>query len=65
MNPFHYSLPFFVLYPTSSGLLQGKIAEGLVHLERIANLKEPDEPRSKAHYFDGLLLLARYMSFSI
>ncbi|CBI17666.3 hypothetical protein AAG906_013567 [Vitis piasezkii] len=37
---------------------QGKTAEGLVHLERIANLKEPDEPKSKAHYFDGLLLLA-------
>lgn len=39
---------------------QGKTAEGIVHLERIANIKEPQEPKSKAHYFDGLLVLARY-----
>ncbi|KAK9106034.1 hypothetical protein Scep_022878 [Stephania cephalantha] len=37
---------------------QGKTAEGLQHLQRIAQLKEPDDPKSKAHYFDGLLLLA-------
>ncbi|XVE90520.1 hypothetical protein DITRI_Ditri20bG0084400 [Diplodiscus trichospermus] len=37
---------------------QGKKAEGLVHLERIATFKEPDDPRCKAHYFDGLLLLS-------
>ncbi|KAK6232489.1 hypothetical protein SCA6_002562 [Theobroma cacao] len=37
---------------------QGKKAEGLAHLERIANLKEPEDPKSKAHYFDGLLLLS-------
>ncbi|KAH7543432.1 ALBINO3-like protein 2, chloroplastic [Ziziphus jujuba] len=37
---------------------QGKIAEGLVHLERIAKIQEPEEPLSKAHYFDGLLLLS-------
>ncbi|KAK8639190.1 hypothetical protein V6N13_137583 [Hibiscus sabdariffa] len=37
---------------------QGKKAEGLAHLERIASLKEPEDPKSKAHYFDGLLLLS-------
>ncbi|XWS57330.1 hypothetical protein CRYUN_Cryun09bG0164800 [Craigia yunnanensis] len=37
---------------------QGKKAEGLAHLERIANLKEPEDPKCKAHYFDGLLLLS-------
>ncbi|XVF30398.1 hypothetical protein REPUB_Repub16aG0053800 [Reevesia pubescens] len=37
---------------------QGKKAEGVAHLERIANLKEPKDPKSKAHYFDGLLLLS-------
>ncbi|XWS58801.1 hypothetical protein CRYUN_Cryun08bG0064700 [Craigia yunnanensis] len=37
---------------------QGKKAEGLAHLERIANLKEPKDPKSKAHYFDALLLLS-------
>lgn len=37
---------------------QGKKAEGLAHLETIASLKEPEDPKSKAHYFDGLLLLA-------
>ncbi|KAK9091567.1 hypothetical protein Sjap_024744 [Stephania japonica] len=37
---------------------QNKTAEGLQHLQRIAQLKEPDDPKSKAHYFDGLLLLA-------
>lgn len=38
---------------------QGKSAEGIVHLERVAQLEEPDEPSSKTHYFEGLLLLSR------
>ncbi|KAJ0079896.1 hypothetical protein Patl1_24097 [Pistacia atlantica] len=37
---------------------QGKMAEGIVHLERIANLEEPEEKSSKAHYYDGLVLLS-------
>ncbi|XP_055833065.1 ALBINO3-like protein 3, mitochondrial isoform X2 [Solanum dulcamara] len=37
---------------------QCKMGEGLVHLERIATLKEPDDPKSKAHYYDGLVLLS-------
>ncbi|CAN4119638.1 unnamed protein product [Withania somnifera] len=37
---------------------QGKMGEGLVHLERIATLKEPEDPKSKAHYYDGLILLS-------
>ncbi|KAM4079923.1 hypothetical protein ACJW30_09G152000 [Castanea mollissima] len=37
---------------------QGKWAEGIIHLERVASLKEPDDQKSKAHYFDGLVLLA-------
>jgi YidC/Oxa1 family membrane protein insertase len=32
--------------------------EGLVHLERISSLKEPEDLKSKAHYYDGLVLLA-------
>ncbi|KAH0714684.1 hypothetical protein KY284_007589 [Solanum tuberosum] len=36
----------------------GKMGEGLAHLERIATLKEPDDPKSKAHYYDGLVLLS-------
>lgn len=37
---------------------QGKNAEGIIHLERVASLKEPEDPKSKVHYFDGLVLLA-------
>ncbi|XP_010250467.1 PREDICTED: ALBINO3-like protein 2, chloroplastic isoform X2 [Nelumbo nucifera] len=37
---------------------QGRNEEGIEHLERIAKLKEPEDPKCKAHYFDGLLLLA-------
>ncbi|KAK4284949.1 hypothetical protein QN277_001712 [Acacia crassicarpa] len=37
---------------------QGKRAEGLVHFERVADMEEPEDPACKAHYFDGLLLLA-------
>ncbi|KAK4352736.1 hypothetical protein RND71_028254 [Anisodus tanguticus] len=37
---------------------QGKMEDGLVHLERIATLKEPEDPKSKAHYYDGLVLLS-------
>ncbi|KAJ6716830.1 ALBINO3-LIKE PROTEIN 3 MITOCHONDRIAL [Salix koriyanagi] len=41
---------------------QGKNAEGITHLERITSLEEPEDPQSKAHYFDGLLLLASALS---
>ncbi|KAL3632153.1 hypothetical protein CASFOL_025137 [Castilleja foliolosa] len=37
---------------------QGKMDEGLVHLERIAQLDEPEDSKSKAHYYDGLLILS-------
>ncbi|KAL5834407.1 hypothetical protein ACOSQ4_013904 [Xanthoceras sorbifolium] len=37
---------------------QGKTAEGIAHLERIGNMQEPEEPKTKAHYFDGLVLLS-------
>ncbi|XP_062084220.1 ALBINO3-like protein 2, chloroplastic [Humulus lupulus] len=37
---------------------QGNIKEGLIHLERIGRLKEPEDPVCKAHYFDGLLMLS-------
>ncbi|GER28335.1 cytochrome oxidase biogenesis protein [Striga asiatica] len=37
---------------------QGKVEEGLLHLERIAQLEEPEHPKSKAHYYDGLLVLS-------
>ncbi|KAF7817748.1 ALBINO3-like protein 2, chloroplastic [Senna tora] len=37
---------------------QGKWVEGLVHFERVASLEEPEDPACKAHYFNGLLLLA-------
>ncbi|KAH9653743.1 ALBINO3-like protein 2 [Citrus sinensis] len=37
---------------------QEKWEEGIAHLERIGNLKEPEEPKSKAHYYDGLVVLA-------
>ncbi|XP_062084221.1 ALBINO3-like protein 2, chloroplastic [Humulus lupulus] len=39
-------------------ICQGKFKEGLVHLERIGRLKEPEDPVSKAHYFDGILKLS-------
>lgn len=41
-----------------ASIRQGKMVEGIAHLERIANMKEPEEPKSKAHYYDGLVLLA-------
>ena len=34
--------------------------QGLVHLERIARIKEPEDSKSKAHYYDGFLVLSRY-----
>ncbi|KAM2984893.1 hypothetical protein FF2_010634 [Malus domestica] len=37
---------------------QGKTAEGIVHLEGVAKMEVPDEPRGKAHYYDALLLLS-------
>lgn len=52
--------PFFIWFPLCFFTWQGKWAEGIIHLERVASLKEPDDPKSKAHYFDGLVLLARY-----
>ncbi|PIA41486.1 hypothetical protein AQUCO_02200124v1 [Aquilegia coerulea] len=42
----------------STCMRQGKDAEGLEHLQRVAHLREPDDPKGKAHYIDGLVLLA-------
>lgn len=55
-------LRFFIFFQSIFSHLQGKKQEGIAHLERVASLREPDEPRSKVHYFDGLVLLARYGS---
>lgn len=37
---------------------QGKNKEGMEHLERIGSLKEPVDDKSKAHYYEGLLILS-------
>ncbi|XP_031249837.1 ALBINO3-like protein 2, chloroplastic [Pistacia vera] len=37
---------------------QRQMAEGIVHLERIAILEELEEESSKVHYYDGLVLLS-------
>lgn len=37
---------------------QKKNAEGIAHLERVGRMEEPEDSKSKAHYFDGLVLLA-------
>ncbi|XP_076935040.1 ALBINO3-like protein 2, chloroplastic [Bidens hawaiensis] len=37
---------------------QGKVAEAIVHLERIANMKEPEDAKTKLHYCEGLLALS-------
>uniref|UniRef100_A0A1J3FPR7 ALBINO3-like protein 3, mitochondrial n=1 Tax=Noccaea caerulescens TaxID=107243 RepID=A0A1J3FPR7_NOCCA len=39
-----------------SNIRQGKTSEGITHLERVANMKEPEDPKSKAHYLDALVL---------
>ncbi|XP_020548634.1 ALBINO3-like protein 3, mitochondrial isoform X5 [Sesamum indicum] len=41
-----------------ANIRQGKMEEGLLHLERIAQLEEPVDPKIKAHYYDGLFMLA-------
>ncbi|XP_071714417.1 ALBINO3-like protein 2, chloroplastic [Rutidosis leptorrhynchoides] len=50
-----------ILASTWSGVAlarQGKVAEGIVHLERIANMKEPEDAKTKTHYCDALLVLS-------
>ncbi|KAJ4825178.1 hypothetical protein Tsubulata_022545 [Turnera subulata] len=37
---------------------KGKFAEGIIHLERVASLNEPDDPNVKREYFATLVLLA-------
>ncbi|KAI3976319.1 hypothetical protein MKX01_021861 [Papaver californicum] len=39
-------------------VLLEKNKEGLEHLERITQIEEPVDPKGKAHYFDGLVLLS-------
>lgn len=40
--------------------MQEKMEEGLRHLERIAQLKEPEDSKNKAHYYDGIFLISMY-----
>ncbi|GAB2277201.1 hypothetical protein Dimus_011908 [Dionaea muscipula] len=35
---------------------QGKMDEALAHLKRVALMPEPEDSKSKGHYYDGLLL---------
>ncbi|XP_019186097.1 PREDICTED: ALBINO3-like protein 2, chloroplastic isoform X2 [Ipomoea nil] len=37
---------------------QGKYDEGIVHLERVAVMKEPEDPKTKAHYYEALILFS-------
>ncbi|KAH9604047.1 hypothetical protein KSS87_012700 [Heliosperma pusillum] len=37
---------------------QGKVAEALVHFERVRNMKEPDYPAAKGRYYEGLVVYA-------
>ncbi|KZV48815.1 hypothetical protein F511_24128 [Dorcoceras hygrometricum] len=39
-------------------LQQDKMEKGLRHIERIAHLEEPEDSKSKAHYYDCLFLLS-------
>ncbi|CAN8277784.1 unnamed protein product [Cochlearia groenlandica] len=39
-----------------SNIRQGKTAEGIMHLERVAEMEEPTDHKSKAHYLDALVL---------
>lgn len=41
-----------------ANVLQGNMEEGLLHLERIAQMKEPQDSKSKSHYYDGLVILS-------
>lgn len=41
---------------------QGKYAEALIHFERLGRIKEPEDSRSKSHYYDGLVMLASALS---
>ncbi|KDP34632.1 hypothetical protein JCGZ_11950 [Jatropha curcas] len=41
---------------------KGKNAEGIIHLEGVAALKEPEDPNCKFHYFDSLVKLASCLS---
>lgn len=42
----------------SSYIQQGKYAEAMIHFDRLGRMKEPEDARSKAHYYDGLVMLA-------
>ncbi|XP_051118214.1 ALBINO3-like protein 2, chloroplastic [Andrographis paniculata] len=46
------------LWAGIANVKQGKMEEGLQHLERIGQLEEPEDSKSKAHYYDGLLVLS-------
>ncbi|VFQ65706.1 unnamed protein product [Cuscuta campestris] len=35
---------------------QGKHEEGIAHLEKVALMKEPEDPNAKSHYYDALLM---------
>ncbi|CAH9071021.1 unnamed protein product [Cuscuta europaea] len=37
---------------------EGKYEEGITHLEKVALMKEPEDPRTKSHYYDALVLFS-------
>ncbi|CAH9140094.1 unnamed protein product [Cuscuta epithymum] len=39
-------------------ICEGKYEEGIAHLEKVALMKEPEDPRTKSHYYDALVLFS-------
>ncbi|XP_031098144.1 ALBINO3-like protein 3, mitochondrial [Ipomoea triloba] len=39
-------------------LRQGKFDEGMTHLKRIVKMKEPEDPNSKANYYEGMVVFS-------
>ncbi|KAJ8425446.1 hypothetical protein Cgig2_018844 [Carnegiea gigantea] len=59
------AVDFLILASLSAGVAfrrQGKLAESLVHFERVRDMKEPEDQAAKARYYEGLVVYASILA---
>lgn len=59
------AVDFLILASLSAGVAfrrRGKLAESLVHFERVRDMKEPEDQAAKARYYEGLVVYASILA---
>ncbi|KAL2941600.1 ALBINO3-like protein 2 chloroplastic [Bienertia sinuspersici] len=63
-KPTDEAIDFLIQASTNAGVAyyqQGKVAESMVHFERLKDMEVPEEPIGKARYYEGLVVYSSFL----